>query len=812
MPEPLLYRSIPRYIGLILGCITLWMTASPTFAQNAAPVGLDDDYVVEMGETLSIDAPGVLSNDYDPNGDALSVVSFSDPGDGTVSISTDGSFSYTPDGGFSGTDSFSYTIRDAAGTLASTTTVTITVQPDADREAVAIDDHYVTMKGETLTVSSPGVLENDYDPDGDDIIAASFFQPANGTVSLTTGGEFTYTPDSGFSGTDSFTYNMRDENGGTVSTGTVTLYVKPPANRPPVTLDDAYTVVEGQTLNVSAPAVLANDYDPDDDDIIASSYISPSNGSLSLNTAGEFTYTPDPGFTGTDSFKYSARDANGATSASSGRVEITVIPASQTQPLAGDDLYRTKMDSTLTVAAPGLLGNDLAPNSSSRIVASYFNPPNGSVSVVTNGEFAYTPDAGFTGSDSFTYTLRDGNGNTDTGTVTITVYNPNRPPEAHDDTFLAIEGQQTTIPAPGVLQNDYDPDGDAITARSFFQPANGSLSLTVAGEATYTSDAGFTGSDSFTYTMADENDSPTSTATVTFEVQPDPNRRPVGATDRYSVFEGRTLDIAAPGLLANDYDADGDGDDIIATSYSSPSNGSLSLNTAGAITYTPNAGFTGTDSFTYSIQDSQGNYAASSTTVEIVVADDAVLPVELANLEASSDEDRVVLTWTTLSEKNNDRFEIQRKVGDDGPFKRIGAVQGAGTTSEAQEYRFSDELPFTAETASYRLKQIDVDGTSTLSDPIEVSRGTPSDLKLLGAAPHPVHTQAEVVYTLPKATDIRLEVFDMLGRRVATLVNGRETAGRKTYSMSSRGISSGTYLLVLTADGERKTQRLTIVR
>ncbi|NBC85294.1 MAG: tandem-95 repeat protein [Bacteroidetes bacterium] len=308
--------------------------------------------------------------------------------------------------------------------------MTITVQPDPDRDPIAIDDRYTARQGETLTVAAPGLLKNDYDPDGDDMQAVSYSQPAEGSASLNTAGEISYTPDEGFTGTDSFTYNIRDANGGSTSTGTVFIDVKPPSNRPPITVDDAYTVVEGQTLDVSAPGVLKNDDDPDDDDVIASGYFSPSDGSLSLNTAGEFTYTPDPGFTGTDSFTYRNRDPNSATSTSSARVEVTVIPASQTQPVAGDDYYRVKMDSTLSVPAPGLLANDLAPGSSSRIVSGFSSPSNGSVSVVTNGEIEYT---------------------------TIDVYNPNRPPEAHDDTYVAIGGQETTLAAPGVLANDLRP-------------------------------------------------------------------------------------------------------------------------------------------------------------------------------------------------------------------------------------------------------------------------------------------------------------------------------------------------------------------
>jgi len=222
--------------GLLAG-ILLFAGVRPVSAQNVAPVAVDDDYLVEAGETLTVDAPGIIENDYDPEGGSITAVSFSQPADGTVSLNTAGEMTYTPDGGFTGTDSFAYTIRDDAG-AEDAGTVTILVPDRPNRDPVAVDDVYTVMAGETLSVNAPGIIGNDYDPDGDDLIAASFFQPANGSVSLNTAGEMTYTPDDGFTGTDSFTYSARDDNGAE-DTGTVTIEVQSDPNRRPVALDDS---------------------------------------------------------------------------------------------------------------------------------------------------------------------------------------------------------------------------------------------------------------------------------------------------------------------------------------------------------------------------------------------------------------------------------------------------------------------------------------------------------------------------------------------------------------------------------------------
>jgi VCBS repeat-containing protein len=187
---------------------------------------------------------------------------------------------------------------------------------------VGVADDYTTPEGETLVVdAAEGVLVNDTDAEDDDLTAEVASQPANGAVTLEEDGSFTYVPDSGFSGDDTFTYTASD---GTTSSAptTVTIAVEERANTAPVAVDDAFTTVEGEPLALAAPGVLGNDTDVDGDDLSATGLSQPVNGSVSLEADGSFTYTPDAGFAGKDQFTYEASDGT-ATSAPA-TVTITV--------------------------------------------------------------------------------------------------------------------------------------------------------------------------------------------------------------------------------------------------------------------------------------------------------------------------------------------------------------------------------------------------------------------------------------------------------------------------------------------------------
>ncbi len=193
-------------------------------AVNDAPVADDDDYAAEEDMPLSIDvAGGVLANDTDADGDTLTATVATDVQHGTLSLQADGSFTYTPDADFAGADAFTYTASDGTD-VSAVATVTLTIA-GANDAPVAVDDAYtVEHDTELVVTAAEGVLANDTDADSDTLTATLASEPEHGTLELGGDGSFSYTPDSGFSGADTFTYTVSD---GTVTSSatTVTLTV-----------------------------------------------------------------------------------------------------------------------------------------------------------------------------------------------------------------------------------------------------------------------------------------------------------------------------------------------------------------------------------------------------------------------------------------------------------------------------------------------------------------------------------------------------------------------------------------------------------
>jgi hypothetical protein len=198
---------------------------------------------------------------------------------------------------------------------------------------------------------------------------------------------------------------------------------------------------------------------------------------------------------------------------------------------------------------------------------------------------------------------------------------------------------------------------------------------------------------------------------------------------------------------------------------------------------------------------------------------DVTLPVELAGFDAalksdplSTSDQTVRLRWRTVSETNNAGFHVERAV-DARAFQSLGFVDGRGTTETAQTYRFADtRFPVAADSLTYRLRQVDHDGTATLSDPVTIAVGAPQRLALHGPFPNPVYQAATLRYDLPEAADVRIVAYNVLGQRMAMLVNRREEAGRKEIQLATDRWPSGVYFLRLAADGATRTQRLTVVQ
>ena len=232
-------------------------------------------------------------------------------------------------------------------------------------------------------------------------------------------------------------------------------------------------------------------------------------------------------------------------------------------------------------------------------------PTNGSTVVNATNDVTYTPNTDFNGSDSFSYTVRNVDGVvSNTAVVTVAVTPENDAPVGVDDSYNVTA---STVLADNVLTNDTDIDGDALSATVATSIGTfGTFALNADGSFTYTAGA-TAGSDSFTYTVSDGV--LTSTATVSIDVLDAVNEAPVAVDDYASVTvnNGTLANSVTVVVTANDTDAeDVDVDPASIVIGTNPSKGTVVANLDGSITYTPRAGFRGSDAFSYTVKDSAG--------------------------------------------------------------------------------------------------------------------------------------------------------------------------------------------------------------
>ena len=293
---------------------------------------------------------------------------------------------------------------------------------------------------------------------------------------------------------------------------------------------------------------------------------------------------------------------------------VTTRVAFNRPPVANDDSYSLNEDAVLSVPAPGVMANDTDPDGKSLTAILVAGPSHGLLSFSTNGSFSYMPAPNYDGPDGFTYQVSDGVAQSGVATVTLTVIPVNHPPQAFDDAYSVNEDAALNIPAPGVLANDTDVDGDSLTAILVSGPLHGSLVLNADGSFHYLPGTNYNGQDSFTYKANDGMaDSGIGTVRVTVMAV---NHAPVAYPDQYVTYEDRPLAVmAALGVLANDIDVDGD--QLQALLVKGASHGMVNLNDDGSFIYTPAVNFNGSDSFAYQAND--GILESAITTVTITV-------------------------------------------------------------------------------------------------------------------------------------------------------------------------------------------------
>ncbi len=398
------------------------------------------------------------------------------------------------------------------------------------------------------------------------------------------------------------------------------------ANVAPVAINNTYTVSEDATLTITAPGVLNNDTDANGDTLAAVLNNGPTNGILTLNSTGAFTYSPTSNFYGSDTFSYKAND--GLLDSNIATVTITVTNVND-PPVAEDDTVSTTEDTPLLIAESVLLANDVNVDPDTLSVTEVSNPTNGAVMLVA-GTITFTPTADFHGTAGFDYIVSDST-LTDTGHVAVTVNLVDDAPVAVDDTASTNEDTLVDILVSTLLSNDLDADGDTLSLVEISNATGGTLSL-VGETITFTPALNFNGEAGFDYTITDGTTPDTGHVTIT--VVP-VNDAPVAVGDTTSTDEDTPALILDSTLLANDTDVDLD--TLTVTGVNNATNGTVAL-AAGTITFTPALNFQGTAGFDYIISDGTAT-DTGHVTVTVVAVNDPPVAVDDA---ASTDEDTPV--------------------------------------------------------------------------------------------------------------------------------------------------------------------------
>jgi len=428
-------------------------------AADAACVwtAVDDYYTITAGEVLEPAGPqAVRLNDdtqCDPPVSSFGMRVVADVNHGTLEFFF-ADFAYTPDGSYTGPDTFTYeyySTETSPDTILATATVHITV---SDCSAIANMDLYQAEMGTPVVpVAAPGMLANDVVTCTPITIESD--QPAHGSVVIHDDGGFEYSPDPTFEGLDEFDYELHDSSDVIVATGTVFVVITGPDC---VAVDDSYTVVMDNELEVLAPGVLANDVvclglteNVLIDDL---GLLAPTHGTLSSDHHGGFQYIPDPGYVGADTFEYRLQWLVPWFGSEFDVALVTIEVIAPCSTTLVDDAYEVAPNTELHVAAPGPGANDTVCPGHHLQVADV--PSHGTVALAGDGDMTYVPAPDFVGTDTFTYTMVGGPAelagfrssqipDARTAAVTITVT------ETPSPTTTTLAAPTTTAPPSGEL-------------------------------------------------------------------------------------------------------------------------------------------------------------------------------------------------------------------------------------------------------------------------------------------------------------------------------------------------------------------------
>lgn len=459
---------------------------------------------------------------------------------------------------------------------------------DLTNEPPVAKPEYITMQEDRP--ASITLMASDLD--GDRLTYHIVTGPSHGTLSVT-GPSVTYTPESNYSGEDSFTFMVNDSAADS-NTVSISLAIEAVNDPPIANHQSAMTRLDRSVF------IILTGRDIDSDKLKYSIATQPEHGSLTFgsdfDTNGKLTYTPKANFAGKDSFTFKLNDGD----VDSAPAMVTLNMTLNHVPMADLQSVTTAEDTPTVI---NLTGSD--PDGDTVVYSVVTVPSHGSLSG-TAPNLTYSPNKNFSGPDSFTFKVNDGTADSALTTVAITVAPENDPPVANNIDISVMEDMPVPVTLVGI-----DPDGDSLVYSIVTKPSNGILSGTEPNMS-YTPNTNFNGLDSFTFRVGDGtlNSIP---GTVSLLVNPadDP---PIANGENVTVPEDKVSHILLTG-------SDPDGDPLTYSVLRTPNHGKLS-GTAPNLIYTPDPNFSWLDSFTFRVNDGKSDSVPATVMISVTPAND----------------------------------------------------------------------------------------------------------------------------------------------------------------------------------------------
>ncbi|MHA2828550.1 cadherin-like domain-containing protein [Vibrio harveyi] len=683
---------------------------------NDAPVPEDKTFEVEEDGTLIFTDADLLAGATDIEGDNLTVEGVSyDGGDGILTDNGNGTYTFAPNENFNGDVNFSFDVSDGTDTVSANIDVSVTPVDDAP---VSGNLAYSVDEDGSIRLSQEQLLSQASDVEGDALTASNLSVDGNATVTQNDDGSFTITPDADFNGDIDISFDISDGTNTVQATADLTVN---PINDLPVPQDQQFSVEEDGTLQFTDADLLtgATDIEGDDLSVTGISYEG-TDGVLTDNGDGTYSFAPNENFNGDVSFSFDVSDGTDTVSAN---VDVSVTPVND-PPVAGSTSYTVHEDNSITISDAQLLANSSDLEGDVSIDSVSYSGSDGVLQINGDGTYTFSPNENFNGEVTLDVVVADEEGATDATTAGITVLEVNDPPVAGPTSYTIDEDSVLTFSESQVLLNASDVEGDVELVGISYDGPDGIFTVNDDGTCSFAPNENFNGQVQLDVTIRDEDGAEVDTV-INVNVMPI-NDAPVSGDLAYSVDEDGAITLSQEQLLSQASDIEGD--DLTASDLAVDGNATVTANDDGSFTITPDADFNGDIDIQFNITDGTDTIQATADLTvnpvnDLPVPQDQQFSVEEDGTLQFTDAD--LLAGATDIDGDNLTVDGISYTGSDG----VLTDHGDGTYTFAPNENFNGDVSF-----SFGVS----DGTETVPANVDVSVTPVNDPPVAGSTSYTV--------------------------------------------------------------------------